>query len=224
MKTRRPYLSITHQAPSFDISFEYLLFISSQKPLTNQKQMKMVPLFPSAISYRYYTNLGIWKWCAYSWVWFSNPYLEKKPHAFKMLWLKKNAADVPFSTSYLIWFKVSVQKWNTLYGISSGFLPFHDSPQLHSYKIMNLLTQKRCERKNFVKIWPQCTKLSYLPKRFPQISEANTKALCMTWLCWSNFFIDEYIPTHWHKSNWNKNKTLQTNQTLSSKRWKNQSL
>lgn len=44
-------------------------------------------------------------------------------------------------------------------------------------------------------------------ERFPQISshsEMNTKPLYTTWLCLTNFFIDEYILTHWHKSKCNK--------------------
>lgn len=40
----------------------------------------------------------------------------------------------------------------------------------------------------------------------------------------NNFFIGQYIFTHGHKSKSNKNKTLQTNETPSPKRWKNQLL
>jgi len=53
-----------------------------------QSKWKWSALFPSTVTYRFYTNLAIWMWCDYNWVWFSNWYLEKKPHAFEMLWLK----------------------------------------------------------------------------------------------------------------------------------------
>lgn len=63
---------------------------------------------------------------------------------------------------------------------------------------------------------------SALLERFPQISshsETNTKPFYTTWLYLTDFFIDEYILTHWHKTKHNKVKLFKLRYSSNTNTW-----